>query len=43
MLCLTGVFVFFNTVRVFFYGVVLQACLQCFDAVGWAAGRASGL
>ena len=19
------------------------ACLQCFDAVGWAAGRASGL
>jgi len=22
---------------------VLSACLQCFDAVGWAAGRASGL
>ena len=21
----------------------LQICLQCFDAVGWAAGRASGL
>jgi len=20
-----------------------QICLQCFDAVGWAAGRASGL
>ena len=20
-----------------------QLCLQCFDAVGWAAGRASGL
>ena len=20
-----------------------QTCLQCFDAVGWAAGRASGL
>ena len=20
-----------------------SACLQCFDAVGWAAGRASGL
>ena len=20
-----------------------MACLQCFDAVGWAAGRASGL
>jgi len=23
--------------------LVLQQCLQCFDAVGWAAGRASGL
>ena len=22
---------------------VLNFCLQCFDAVGWAAGRASGL
>ena len=22
---------------------VFQKCLQCFDAVGWAAGRASGL
>jgi len=22
--------------------VVLKICLQCFDAVGWAAGRASG-
>jgi len=22
---------------------VLPTCLQCFDAVGWAAGRASGL
>jgi len=22
---------------------VLWRCLQCFDAVGWAAGRASGL
>jgi len=21
----------------------LSLCLQCFDAVGWAAGRASGL
>jgi len=21
----------------------LEGCLQCFDAVGWAAGRASGL
>ena len=24
------------------YAVALE-CLQCFDAVGWAAGRASGL
>ena len=23
--------------------VFLTICLQCFDAVGWAAGRASGL
>jgi len=25
------------------YMSVLYFCLQCFDAVGWAAGRASGL
>ena len=23
--------------------VICSICLQCFDAVGWAAGRASGL
>ena len=23
--------------------LVIIVCLQCFDAVGWAAGRASGL
>jgi len=23
--------------------VIFAVCLQCFDAVGWAAGRASGL
>ena len=23
--------------------IVTAMCLQCFDAVGWAAGRASGL
>jgi len=23
--------------------IVFVKCLQCFDAVGWAAGRASGL
>jgi len=23
--------------------LVIHLCLQCFDAVGWAAGRASGL
>ena len=26
-----------------FISVVLTEGLQCFDAVGWAAGRASGL
>ena len=25
------------------YTVAVIFCLQCFDAVGWAAGRASGL
>jgi len=25
------------------YGLYGRCCLQCFDAVGWAAGRASGL
>jgi len=23
--------------------IATDVCLQCFDAVGWAAGRASGL
>ena len=26
-----------------FSSLVVVSCLQCFDAVGWAAGRASGL
>ena len=26
-----------------FISVSISVCLQCFDAVGWAAGRASGL
>jgi len=25
------------------YYIIQYNCLQCFDAVGWAAGRASGL
>ena len=25
------------------YFICLVHCMQCFDAVGWAAGRASGL
>ena len=28
---------------IFDYLTVDRMCLQCFDAVGWAAGRASGL
>ena len=33
-----------NCGRVFFIPVLdIRLCLQCFDAVGWAAGRASGL
>ena len=27
----------------FFSGSIVCLCLQCFDAVGWATGRASGL
>ena len=30
-----------NLMIVFRFG--FAECLQCFDAVGWAAGRASGL
>ena len=35
-------------VAVIFTGILIldncvARCLQCFDAVGWAAGRASGL
>ena len=30
-----------HVVSVLFVSFIL--CLQCFDAVGWAAGRASGL
>ena len=26
-----------------YYAVYILYCLQCFDAIGWAAGRASGL
>ena len=29
--------------REFRVALVLPFCLQCFDAVGWASGRASGL
>ena len=33
-----------SSVSIFFIGnVALSQCLQCFDAVGWATGRASGL
>jgi len=30
-------------VKFWCYGCAFSAVLQCFDAVGWAAGRASGL
>ena len=29
--------------KVKYIAIVIYICLQCFDAVGWAAGRASGL
>ena len=30
-------------IRYYYHTVYGSKCLQCFDAVGWAAGRASGL
>ena len=30
-------------ILILFFVLLLIVCLQCFDAVGWAAGRASGL
>jgi len=32
-----------NTLQVRLFTVDLYLCLQCFDAVNWAAGKASGL
>jgi len=32
-----------STVVGLFMTPITHTCLQCFDAVGWAAGRASGL
>ena len=35
--------VFIMVATVFTISYMLYECLQCFDAVGWAAGRASDL
>jgi len=40
---LLGKWVKYNNFCLFIYTFLLPFCLQCFDAVGWAAGRASGL
>ena len=32
-----------GSVQTFRRLIISESCLQCFDAVGWAAGRASGL
>jgi len=38
------IFSLFNVPKIIIIGQFLtKVCLQCFDAVGWAAGRASGL
>ena len=34
-------YIFLNIISLFVY--LKRFCLQCFDAVGWAVGRASGL
>jgi len=45
--CLYSVVVFgsgtYNTTKKYNRTRLLQSCLQCFDTVGWAPGRASGL
>jgi len=33
----------FIKIQIGFTFLCVCVCLQCFDAVGWAAGRASGL
>ena len=40
-----GTVVLFHSIQIKFKGQCYRSklCLQCFDAVGWAAGRASGL
>jgi len=39
----TGPYLRWGTRRQFPHRYMTGECLQCFDAVGWAAGRASGL
>jgi len=36
-------FIFILFIYLFIYLLLLNLCFQCFDAVGWAAGSASGL
>ena len=33
----------FTVTSFWLWNSIMHVCLQCFDAVGWAAGRASGL
>ena len=33
----------FSVYKLVIFLATFTKCLQCFDAVGWAAGRASGL
>jgi len=39
LICLKELPIMFSKIMV----LVMTMCFQCFDAVGWAAGRASGL
>jgi len=41
--CKTMVVVTFLYLLIINFALIDTVCLQCFDAVGWAAGRASGL
>ena len=43
-IAVVGQILLFVEVKVSFLGIIeIVICLQCFDAVGWVAGRASGL
>ena len=39
----TNTYIYYTFIILHYTVRIVRMCLQCFDAVGWAAGRASGL